>query len=159
MTTYPIRSGRAGWGQWVLGTVFMGAIFAMTVLPILTGDAPRAEWLGRIGGFVVFLLIGVGAYAWERRQLSEIRVSDDGTIQLVRRNGQVTSLTARDVRELEGEYSRDYDGNYTIWGFSLRAAQGNFRFGEFPDVMGFVEWVRTHHPGVRIAGVWPMGPP
>jgi hypothetical protein len=159
MTTYPVRSRRLDRWQWVIGTIFFGALFAMTVLPVLTGDAPAPERPGRISVFAVFVLIGYSVNAWERRKVSETRIADDGTIQLVRGNGKVTTLAAQDVRELEGEYSRDYDGWYTVWNLSLRDVDGTFTFGEFPSVMDFVEKVRTHHPGVRITGLWPMASP
>jgi hypothetical protein len=159
MTTYPIRPRGLVWGQWILGTIFMGAIFAMTALPVVTGDAPAAERPARIGVFAVFVLIGFGSFAWERRQFSEIRVTHDGAIEVVRANGQVTLIPARDVHDLEGAYIRDYDGNLTVWSFSLQTGADTFMFGEFPGVMDFVEQVRFHHPGVRITGLWPMGPP
>jgi hypothetical protein len=163
MTVYQLRDRQDGLVYYAVLVIFFGALFAMSALPVLTGDAPKDEWVGRVGMFVVFVLIGCFFNAWGRRKVSEIRVADDGTVHLLRGNGRVTTVEAGEIRELEGGYSRDYDGDYTIWGFKLRTGNDEFALGEFDNLMDFVQRVQSHNPNVQITGLWPLnlppGPP
>lgn len=67
------------------------ACVSLESLPVLTDRATDGGALRVAAGLIfalLFLLIGPGAQAWERRNASEIRVLDDGCIPLVCGHGE-----------------------------------------------------------------------
>jgi hypothetical protein len=89
--------------------------------------------------------------------VDQIQVDDDGMVAFVAPK-RATHVAARDITRLSGEYVPAYDGGQ-LWYLHIGHSTGHYTFGEFEDVMGFVEWVKTHNPDVKITGLWPMGPP
>jgi hypothetical protein len=158
MTTYPIRSLRGEIAGAVVLVAFTSAIFAITILPVLTGSAPRGEWFGRIVVGGLFLLGCLVGGLSSLRSIREIRVSDDGTVEFTRR-WATRRMPASDIRSMAGHYHRDYDGNMTIWRLTVVTAHGTFKFEQFTDVLHFADQIRSLNPGVAIEGLWPMVAP
>lgn len=158
MTTYPIRTLRGEIAGAVILVAFTFAIFAMTILPVLTGSAPRPEWFGRIVVGGLFLLGCLALCLGSLREVREIRVSDDGTVEFTRR-WATRRMPASDIRSMAGHYHRDYDGNMTIWRLTVVTAHGTFKFEQFTDVLLFADQIRSLNPGVAIEGLWPMVSP
>lgn len=92
-------------------------------------------------------------------RIQEIRILDDGTVQLIRGVGGTTTFSVMQIWELEGGYNRDYNGNPTTWKFTIRGQAGIFRFGEFSGIMQFATRIVELNPAIRITGLWPRDSP
>jgi hypothetical protein len=115
---------------------------------------------GREFPFVI-VAVFIGAFVWggiaKLREVSEIRLLEDGTVEIARGLGGIR-LGAGDIYRLEGTLKQEYSGGPT-WHLRIHHAGGRVSCAQFRDVTDFVDRVRAANPRVAITGVWPMGIP
>jgi hypothetical protein len=149
---YPIGSR---FGRLAVAAVF--AIVGIGFIGVALVSATQSD--SSIGPAIVSGIVGLAALVVATlmlRPVVEIRLAEDGTVELIRPIGK-TMLSVWQIWVLEGTIGSDY--GRTIWSLRVQHTRGAMHFGEFRTVKHFAHRVKTLNPSVEISGVWPMGPP
>lgn len=152
MRIYPIGSR---FGRLAVAAVF--AIAGIGFIGVALASATQSD--RSIGPAIVSGIVGLAALVVATlmlRPVVEIRLAEDGTVELIRPIGK-TMLSVWQIWELEGQLGTDY--GKTVWSLRIRQAPGTMTIAEFEHAMDFVRRVKKQNPSVEISGVWPMGPP
>jgi hypothetical protein len=119
-------------------------------IPLLLGGLVASEWLG---GLAISALLWLAGWHHVGRQVREIRVADDGTVEFVRVRGRIR-VAARDIRAVEGAKHRDEDGD-VFWELRVRHSGRRIRVWNFERAEEFVADLRALNPSVAVTGEWP----
>ena len=149
MTTYRLESRASAFIVLIIIIPFF--LFFVFVAAVLVMSWSSATPIG-----IVFVIV-LPWVAWALiRRVVAIRVRNDGVVEFRRIIG-TTTISARDIRGLHGEWVDDTYNHTKVWQFSIRYAEGSFSLPEFEGMMPFVEQVHEYHPSVAISGIWPLG--
>jgi len=149
MTTYRLESRASAF--FVLVIVLPFFLFFMFVAAVFVISWSSASPVG-----IVFLIV-LPLFAWMlTRGVVAIRVRNDGVVEFRRILG-TTTVSARDIRRLHGEWVEDTYNDTKVWQLAVRHAEGSLSLPRFDGMMLFVEQVRAHHSSVEISGIWPLG--